>query len=152
MVKDTQTIRRQIADELFECVRSFCEIGAKRVNLWNFEFLNLLSLLLTLNRFHTLFCVSIVAFVNTSWAMLFTNHLKHHFDNCQIIFDMVYNRFFQQFYWFLVEAILCKVKQSAGKVHWTHGLKWMRTRLQRIQTKDIVWSFPKNIWYKQSFH
>ena len=25
---NTQTIRRQIADELFECVRLFCEIGA----------------------------------------------------------------------------------------------------------------------------
>ena len=29
MVKHTQTIRRQIADELFECVRSFCVIGLK---------------------------------------------------------------------------------------------------------------------------
>ena len=28
MVKHTQTIRRQIADELFECVWLFCEIGA----------------------------------------------------------------------------------------------------------------------------
>ena len=28
MVKQTQTIRRQFADELFECVRPFCEIGA----------------------------------------------------------------------------------------------------------------------------
>ena len=28
MVKHTQTIRRQIADELFECVWQFCEIGA----------------------------------------------------------------------------------------------------------------------------
>ena len=27
MVKHTQTIRRQFADELFECVWSFCEIG-----------------------------------------------------------------------------------------------------------------------------
>ena len=31
MVKHTQTIRRQITDELFECVWSFCEIGVKRV-------------------------------------------------------------------------------------------------------------------------
>ena len=31
MVKHTQTIRWQIADELFERVWSFCEIGAKRV-------------------------------------------------------------------------------------------------------------------------
>ena len=31
MVKHTQTIRRQIADELFECVWPFCEIGGKRV-------------------------------------------------------------------------------------------------------------------------
>ena len=29
MVKDTQTICRQIADELFECVWPFCEIGIK---------------------------------------------------------------------------------------------------------------------------
>ena len=32
MVKHTQTIRRQIADELFECVWTFCGIGAWRVN------------------------------------------------------------------------------------------------------------------------
>ena len=31
MVKHTQTIRQQIADESFECVWPFCEIGAKRV-------------------------------------------------------------------------------------------------------------------------
>ena len=29
MVKHTQTIRQQIADELFECVRPFYEIGTK---------------------------------------------------------------------------------------------------------------------------
>ena len=33
MIKHTQTIRRQIADELFECVWPFCEIGSKRVNV-----------------------------------------------------------------------------------------------------------------------
>ena len=32
MVKHTQTIRRQIPDELFECVWPFCEIGAEGVN------------------------------------------------------------------------------------------------------------------------
>ena len=32
MVKHTQTIRRQIADELFKCVCPFCEIGAQKVN------------------------------------------------------------------------------------------------------------------------
>ena len=32
MVKHSQTIRQQIADELLECVWPFCEIGAKRVN------------------------------------------------------------------------------------------------------------------------
>ena len=32
IVKHTQTIRRQIADELFECVWQFCEIRAKMVN------------------------------------------------------------------------------------------------------------------------
>ena len=32
MVKHTQTIPRQIADELFECVRPFCGIGTKSVN------------------------------------------------------------------------------------------------------------------------
>ena len=31
MVKHTQTIRPQFADELFECVWLFCEIGAERV-------------------------------------------------------------------------------------------------------------------------
>ena len=31
MVKYTQAIRRQIADELFECVWPFCGIGAERV-------------------------------------------------------------------------------------------------------------------------
>ena len=31
MAKHTQTIRRQIADELFGCVWPFCEISAKRV-------------------------------------------------------------------------------------------------------------------------
>ena len=30
MVKHTQTIRRQFADELFECVGPVCEIGAWR--------------------------------------------------------------------------------------------------------------------------
>ena len=39
MVKHTQTIRLQIADELFKCVWTFCEIGAKRVKLlfWCFD-------------------------------------------------------------------------------------------------------------------
>ena len=36
MVKHTQTIRRQTADELFERVWSFCEIGAKRVKAVNY--------------------------------------------------------------------------------------------------------------------
>ena len=31
MIKNTQTIRREIADELFEYVWPFCEIGAERV-------------------------------------------------------------------------------------------------------------------------
>ena len=31
MVKHTQTIRRQMADELFECVWPFFEIGAYKV-------------------------------------------------------------------------------------------------------------------------
>ena len=33
MVKYTQTLRRQIADELFECDWPFCGIGALRVNI-----------------------------------------------------------------------------------------------------------------------
>ena len=37
MVKHTQTIRRQIADELFESVSPFCEIPAKRVKAINFH-------------------------------------------------------------------------------------------------------------------
>ena len=36
MVKHTQTIRRQTADELFERVWPFCEIGAKRVKAVNY--------------------------------------------------------------------------------------------------------------------
>ena len=33
MVKHTQTIRRQIADEFFGCVWPFFGIGAERVNI-----------------------------------------------------------------------------------------------------------------------
>ena len=33
MVKQTQTIRRQFANKLFECVRPFCGIGAKWAKL-----------------------------------------------------------------------------------------------------------------------
>ena len=33
MVKHTQTVRRQIADELFECVLLFCGIGAESVKI-----------------------------------------------------------------------------------------------------------------------
>ena len=36
MAKHTQTIRRQIGDELFECIWPFCGIGAYRVNLLKF--------------------------------------------------------------------------------------------------------------------
>ena len=32
MVKHTQTIRQQFADELFQCVWPFCGIGAESVN------------------------------------------------------------------------------------------------------------------------
>ena len=35
MVKHTQTIRRQFADEMFECVWPFCDIGAERVKAEN---------------------------------------------------------------------------------------------------------------------
>ena len=40
MVKHPETIRWQIAIDLFECVRSFCGIGAKRVNDLNFILCN----------------------------------------------------------------------------------------------------------------
>ena len=33
MVKRIQTIRRQIADEMFECVRPFCGVGAWKVKI-----------------------------------------------------------------------------------------------------------------------
>ena len=33
MAKQTQTIRREIADELFECVWPLCYFDAKRVNV-----------------------------------------------------------------------------------------------------------------------
>ena len=36
----TQTIRRQFADELFECVCPFCGIGAERVKLNNVNLIN----------------------------------------------------------------------------------------------------------------
>ena len=39
MAKHTQTIRRQIADELFECFWPFFEIGAQRVKKTNFSIL-----------------------------------------------------------------------------------------------------------------
>ena len=32
MVKHSQTIRRQLADELFKCVWPFCGIGTQRVS------------------------------------------------------------------------------------------------------------------------
>ena len=32
MVKHTQTICREIADELFKCVWPFCETGAYKIN------------------------------------------------------------------------------------------------------------------------
>ena len=37
MAKHTQTIRREIADKLFECVWPFCWIGTLRVNLGKFR-------------------------------------------------------------------------------------------------------------------
>ena len=33
MAKDTQTIRLKIADELFDCVWPFCEIGAESIKI-----------------------------------------------------------------------------------------------------------------------
>ena len=33
MAKHTQTIWKQIADELFECIWTFCEIGAQNMNV-----------------------------------------------------------------------------------------------------------------------
>ena len=33
MVKHTQKIRLQLADELFECVLQFCGVGAQKVQL-----------------------------------------------------------------------------------------------------------------------
>ena len=33
MAKHNQTIRRQIVDELFECVWPFCDIGAERAKV-----------------------------------------------------------------------------------------------------------------------
>ena len=38
MVKHTKTIRLQFDNELFECVWPFCEIGAQRVNTYQFLF------------------------------------------------------------------------------------------------------------------
>ena len=53
MVKHTQKIRRQIANELFECVWPFCEIGAKRVqNLYNYRFRSFSAIVITF-YYHT---------------------------------------------------------------------------------------------------
>ena len=38
MVKLIQTIHRQIADDLFECVGSFCEIDTYRVKIYSGKF------------------------------------------------------------------------------------------------------------------
>ena len=38
MVKHSQTIRRDFADELFECVWPFCEVGVKRVKYQDQKF------------------------------------------------------------------------------------------------------------------
>ena len=38
MVKHTQTIRRQIADELFECVSPFCGLALKELNMFQHTF------------------------------------------------------------------------------------------------------------------
>ena len=43
MIKHTQTIRRQIADEMFECVWSFCEVGAKGVKKLIFYIIKLVN-------------------------------------------------------------------------------------------------------------
>ena len=44
MFKHTQTIRRQFADEYFECVWPFCGVGIWRVKLLLVKFLNLKSI------------------------------------------------------------------------------------------------------------
>ena len=35
MVKHTQTMHQQFADELFQCVRPFCGVGTSRLNTDN---------------------------------------------------------------------------------------------------------------------
>ena len=53
MVKHTPTIRRQIADELFECVWSFNKVGAWRVKIFSFSFIFQLLQMLLLFLHHT---------------------------------------------------------------------------------------------------
>ena len=58
MAKHTQTIRRQIADELFGCVWRFCEIGAWRVkertaNVGSYIFLQEMLINIKTRHFHS---------------------------------------------------------------------------------------------------
>ena len=45
MVKHTQTIRWQIADELLECIWPFCEIGTERVIMLSISWTSIGSLI-----------------------------------------------------------------------------------------------------------
>ena len=71
MDKHTQTIRRQIADELFECVWPFCEIGAERVKNVN----RLICAQLNINSIRNKFD-SLVDIVNNNIDILMISETK----------------------------------------------------------------------------
>ena len=121
MAKHTQTIRRQIADGLLECFWPFCEIGAKRVKVFNLVFPD------RLNGYFLL----IIKNIDTS------SHWK---SNCPffVINTSKIHNFVQMFWWnvfgdfsvfaflsFRVLWVICNVKC------WKFG-KWNQLRLSLV--------------------
>ena len=56
MAKHTQTIHRQIANKLFQCVWPFCEIGAQRIKRRILNFLLSFSAIIWINRLKIICC------------------------------------------------------------------------------------------------
>ena len=61
MVKHTQAIRWQFADEFFECVCSFCGVGTERVKKWkpkNFQPLYFLDVVYFIQLFSLFYSIT----------------------------------------------------------------------------------------------
>ena len=90
MVKHTQTIRQQIADELFECVWPFCGVCAERVkgnpynfrNGWNMSFWGPKSTLLnfSLNLFSRFLLKLCIMTRITNWFKVTVSQRFHKVD------------------------------------------------------------------------